>query len=68
MITEEMKGKFFLNAQRKNDSENMITQNLWDSKSSFKGKVYRNTILPQEKRKLSSKPNLTLKATREKKE
>ena len=37
------------------------------SKSSSKGEVYRNIILPQETRKISNKqPNITLKATREK--
>ena len=38
------------------------------SKSNSKRKVYSNTILPQEARKISNKqPNLTPKATREKK-
>ena len=37
------------------------------SKSSSKRKVYSNTILPQERRKMSNKqPNLTTKAIREK--
>ena len=36
------------------------------SKSISKRKVYSNTILPQEKRKISNKqPNLTSKATKE---
>ena len=36
------------------------------SKSSSKKEVYRNTILPQETRKISNKqPNLTPKAIRE---
>ena len=36
------------------------------SKSSSKRKVYSNTILPQETRKISNKqPNLTPKATKE---
>ena len=39
----------------------------WQSKSSSKRKVYSNTILPQETRKIPNKqPNFTPKATREK--
>ena len=38
------------------------------SKSSSKRKVYSNTVLPQETRKISNKqPNLIPKATRERK-
>ena len=48
-------------------NENTTTQNLWDAaKSSSKGEVYSNTMLPQETRNISNKqPNLTPKAIRE---
>ena len=51
-----------------NDSENTMTQNLWDAAKavSSKRKVYSSTILCQETRKISNKqPNLTPKAIRE---
>ena len=39
----------------------------WQSKSSSKRKVYSNTVLPQETRKIPNKqPKFTPKATREK--
>ena len=47
----------------------MIIQKLWNTaKSSSKREVYRDTSLPQEKRKIPNKqPNLTSKGTRERK-
>ena len=41
-----------------NENENTTTQNLWDTKSSAKGKIHSITGLPQETRKKSN--NLTL--------
>jgi len=43
--------------RRTNENENTTTQNLWDTKSSTKGKVHSNTGIPQETRKKSN--NLT---------
>ena len=43
------------NMRRTNENENTTTQNLWDTKSSTKGKVHSNTGLPQETRKKSSR-------------
>ena len=64
-FTEEIKReiKNFLETK---DNENMTTQNLWDaSECSSKKEVYSNTILPQERRKTSTRqPNFTPKATR----
>ena len=37
------------------EKENTTTQNLWDSKSSAKGKVHSNISFPQETRKKSNK-------------
>ena len=48
--------------------ETNIPKLMGHSKSSYKRKVYSVTSLPQETRKISSKqPNLTPKATRERK-
>ena len=42
----------------------MATQNLWDAaKALLKREAYSSTILPQETRKTSNKPNFTPKAT-----
>ena len=47
-----------------NENGNTTTQNLWDTKSSAKGKVHSNTGLPQETREKSNKsPNFTPKIT-----
>ena len=44
-----------------NESENTITQNLWDkTKSGLMREIHSNTGLPQEARKISNKHNLTL--------
>ena len=63
-VAEDIKSeiKTFLET---NDNENKKTQNQWDApKSSSKREVYRNTILPQEKRKISNgQPNFTHKTT-----
>ena len=49
-----------------NDNKNMMIQNMGFSKNSSKREVYRNTILPQETRKISTKlSNRTTKGTRE---
>ena len=49
-----------------NENENTTFQNLRCSKSSSKRKVYSNTCLPQETRKISNKqPKLTPKAIKE---
>ena len=51
---------------RKNENKNTTTQKLWDSvKAVLRGKVHRNTSLPQETRESSNKwPNFTPKATK----
>ena len=65
-ITEEIKEgiKKYIET---NDSENTMTQNLWDTaKSSSKREFYSNTISHQETRKISNnQSNPTLKVTRE---
>ena len=49
-----------------NEIESVIIKKLPTSKSSSKREVYSNTVLLQETRKISNKqPNLTPKATRE---
>ena len=49
-----------------NKNENTTTQNLWDTKSSAKGKVHSITGLPQKTRKMSNIDfNSTHKAARE---
>ena len=56
-ITEEIKKEIKIRIET-NENENTTTQNLWDTKSSAKGKVHSNTGIPQETRKKSN--NLTL--------
>ena len=65
-ITEEIKEEIQKYLET-NDSENKMTQNLWDAaKAVYKREVYSNTILPQETRNISNKqPNLTPEAIRE---
>ena len=64
-ITEGIKEEInILRDKRKLKHDN--PKPMGHSKSSSKREVQSNTILPQEKRKISSKPlKLTLKATRE---
>ena len=64
-ITEEIKNEIKICIEM-NKNENTTTQNLWDTgKSSAKGKVHSNTILPQETREKSNKyPIFTAKETR----
>ena len=66
-ITEEIKEEIKKYLQT-NENENTMIQNLWDaSKSSSNRKVYSNTSLLQEIRKISNEqPNFTPKGTREK--
>ena len=49
-ITEEIKKEIKICIET-NENENTTTQNLWDTKSSAKGKVHSNTGIPQETRK-----------------
>ena len=64
-ITEEIKEEI-KNHLETNDSENTMTQNLWDAAKAVLRKVYSNAILPQETRNISNKQaNLTPKAIRE---
>ena len=53
-IIEEIKKEIKICIEMK-ENENTTTQNVWDSKSSAKGKVHSNTDLPQETRKKSNK-------------
>ena len=53
-ITEEIKKEIKICIET-NENENTTTQNLWDTKSSAKGKVHSNTGTPQETRKKSNK-------------
>ena len=53
-ITEEIKKKSKY-AYKSNENENTITESLWDTISSTKGKVHSNRGLPQEIRKNSNK-------------
>ena len=65
-ITEEIKEEIKKYLET-NDNENTMTQNLWDvAKAVLTGKFIRNTILPQEMRKISNKhSNLMPKRTRD---
>ena len=56
-----MKLKIYLET---NENKNTTIQNLWDSAKALR-KVYGNTVLPQEIRKNLKQPQLTPKATRE---
>ena len=49
-ITEEIKEQIKKHIQT-NDSENTMTQNLWDAAKAVLRRIYSNTILPQETRK-----------------
>ena len=63
-IIEEIKKEIKICIET-NENENTTTQNLWDTKSSAKGKVHSNTGIPQETRKKSNKKsNSTPIATR----
>ena len=53
-ITEEIKKEIEICIEM-NENENTTTENLWDTKSSVKGKVHTNTVIPQETRKKSNK-------------
>ena len=53
-ITEEIKKEIKICIET-NENENTTTQNLWDTKSSPKGKIHSNTGIPQETRKKSNK-------------
>ena len=65
-ITEEIKEEIKKYLET-NDNENTMTQNLWAvAKAVLTGKFIRNTILPQEMRKISNKhSNLMPKRTRD---
>ena len=42
----------------------MTTQNLWDAAKAVRREIYSNTVIPQEKRKISyGQPNFTPKTT-----
>ena len=60
-MTEEIKEEIKRYLER-NDNENTMAQNLWYAAKAVQREVYSNTILPQETRNISNKPNLTPKA------
>ena len=59
-ITEEIKKEIKVCIET-NENENTTTQNLWDTKSSAKGKVHSNTGIPQQEK--SQINNLTTPKT-----